>query len=146
MMKKFLVPVDGSEHSHKALLFACELAAKFGADLHIIHVPQNPAEDRVLTMGGAAIMVHADGEALERAGEAVLEAARITAQRAGVVTVSTELVSGDPTQEILKSAADCAADAIIIGSRGLGGFGSLLLGSVSHKVNHAAPCTCITVR
>jgi nucleotide-binding universal stress UspA family protein len=146
MMKKFLVPVDGSEHSQKALEFACELAEKFAATLLIIHVPQGQLEDRVMVMGGASIMVHADRNALEQAGRAVLEAAQRAAENAGVTAVSTELVAGEPAEEILKSAADSAADLIVIGSRGLGSFGSLLLGSVSTKVNHAAPCTCITVR
>ena len=37
-------------------------------------------------------------------------------------------------------------DAIVMGSRGLGDLESLLLGSVSHKVAHAAPCSCVIVR
>jgi nucleotide-binding universal stress UspA family protein len=35
---------------------------------------------------------------------------------------------------------------IVLGSRGLGNIGSLLLGSTSQKVNHLAPCTVVTVR
>ena len=80
MLQKILVAVDGSEYSKKALVFAGELAQKFDASLHIVHVPQESAANRV-----------------------------------------------------------------VIGSRGLGDFGGLLLGSVSHKVNHSASCTCITV-
>ncbi len=145
-MKRYLVPVDGSEHAQKALEFACQLAEKFDGDLHILHVPQGVAEDRVMIMGGASVMVHADRALLERAGRAVLEAAQGSAQKSGVEQVSTELRAGDPAQEIIKSAQESQADVIVIGSRGLGGFGSLVLGSVSHKVNHAAHCTCITVR
>ena len=84
-------------------------------------------------------------EQLEKAGRTLIEAAQEIAEDTLAGKVTTELRGGDPADEIVKSAEENASDCIVIGSRGLGNFGGLLLGSVSHKVNHSAPCTCITV-
>lgn len=145
MLQKILVAVDGSDDSKKALEFGCELADKFGGSLHIVHVPQGAAADRVMVLGGASVMIHAQRKDIEKAGRTLIEAARKIAAGRLPDRVTTELRGGDPADEIVKSAAENSSDCIVIGSRGLGGFGSLLLGSVSHKVNHSAPCTCITV-
>ena len=145
MLQKILVAVDGSEYSKKALEFACELAQKFDGSLHIVHVPQGCAADRVMVLGGASIMIHAGHEQIEKAGRKLIEAAQEIAEEKLPGNVSTELRGGDPAAEIVASAQETAADCVVIGSRGLDDFGGLLLGSVSHKVNHSAPCTCITV-
>jgi nucleotide-binding universal stress UspA family protein len=145
MLQKILVAVDGSEYSKKALEFACELAKKFDGSLHIVHVPQGAAADRVMVLGGASVMIHAGREQIEKAGHTLIEAAHEFAEDTLPGKVTTELRGGDPADEIVKSARKNASDCIVLGSRGLGDFGGLLLGSVSHKVNHSAPCTCITV-
>ena len=53
MLQKILVGVDGSEYSQKALELACQLTEKFNGSLHIVHVPQGAAADRVMVLGGA---------------------------------------------------------------------------------------------
>jgi nucleotide-binding universal stress UspA family protein len=145
MLEKILVAVDGSEYSQKALELACQLTEKFDGSLHILHVPQGAAADRVMVLGGASVMIHAGHEQIEKAGRTLIEAARKIAEESLSGKVTTELRGGDPADEIVKSAEENASDCIVLGSRGLGDFGGLLLGSVSHKVNHSAPCTCITV-
>ncbi|WP_180901977.1 universal stress protein [Martelella soudanensis] len=47
---------------------------------------------------------------------------------------------------ILDAIRERKVDTVVLGSRGLGDVAGLLLGSVSHKVTHLAPCTCIVVR
>jgi nucleotide-binding universal stress UspA family protein len=145
MLDNILVAVDGSEYSKKALEFAIELADKFSGRLRLVHVPQGVAADRVMVLGGASMMIHANHEQIEAAGRELVEAARKLAEEQLPGRVDTELRGGDPAAEIVASAEENEVDCIIIGSRGLGDFGGMLLGSVSHKVNHTAPCTCITV-
>jgi nucleotide-binding universal stress UspA family protein len=145
MLTKILVPVDGSEYSKKALELACELADKFDGSLHLVHVPQGAAADRVMVLGGAAVMIHADRAQIEAAGNTLIAAAEALAESRVPGRVTSELRAGDPAREIVRCAEDSESDCIVIGSRGLGDFGGLLLGSVSHKVNHTAPCTCVTV-
>ncbi len=55
-------------------------------------------------------------------------------------------MDGDPTSEILKYAEENDVDMIVLGSRGLGKLGMLMLGSVSHKVCNIAQRTCVTVK
>lgn len=145
MLQKILVAVDGSEYSKKALEFACELTEKFDGTLHIVHVPQGFAADRVMVLGGASIMIHAGHEQIEKAGRTLIDTASEIAERRLPGKVTTELRGGDPAAEIVASAKESESDCVVIGSRGLGDFGGLLLGSVSHKVNHSVPCTCTTV-
>lgn len=146
MLSKILVPIDGSKHSEKALQFACDVASKFDAAVHIVHVPQGIASDRVMVLGGASIVIHADKDEIEKAGRQLIDAATELAEKTVPGKVATQLRAGDPAAEIVDCAKEIGADCIVIGSRGLGDFAGLLLGSVSHKVCHAAPCTCITVR
>jgi len=146
MLNRILAAADGSEDSLKALEFACELATRFDAELHIVHVPQGTAADRVMVMGGASIMMHAPREQIEAAGRKLIDSAIEYTKKRGCDRVTTELRAGDPANELVESAKENDVDCIVIGSRGLGAFGSVMLGSVSHKVNNTAPCTCITVR
>jgi nucleotide-binding universal stress UspA family protein len=50
---------------------------------------------------------------------------------------------GPPAQVLLEAAED--ADMVVVGSRGLGGFAGLLLGSVARRVTHLAPCPVVVV-
>lgn len=146
MAKRLLVPVDGSEQSRKALEFACELARAMGHTLHLIHVAQSLPQDRVMVLGGAHVTIHASRQDLEQAGKDVLDACRKLAEQHGITDLETEVVAGDPAGRIVEAAGRLEADMVVMGSRGLGDLKGLVLGSVSHKVNHLAPCTCITVR
>ncbi len=146
MNKNILMPVDGSEHSRKALEFACELAAGFSGKVHIVHVAQALHQDKTLVLGGAAVTIRASPEELEKVGRKVLDAAKKVAAEHGCGDVEAELLVGDPAKMILKAAADRKADMIVMGSRGLSDFAGLMFGSVSSKVNQLAPCTCVSVR
>lgn len=83
---------------------------------------------------------------LRKIGEQILDRAKETAARKGIVEVQAELLDGDPTDCILKAVEQDRSDLIVMGMRGLGEVAGMLMGSVSYKVNHLARCTCITAR
>lgn len=146
MSKLILVPVDGSEHSKKAIEFAADWAKSHDGKLHLLHVPEPQTGDEVLVMGGASLTLHATREELEEVGNGILAAAADYAKEVGQSQVDTSLVIGDPAHKIVAKAEELGADMIVLGTRGLGEWKSLMLGSVSHKVMQLAHCTCVTVR
>ncbi len=122
MFQKIITPIDGSKDAQAALQLSADLATRFDAELLLLHVG-SPEEE----------------------GVALLHSALEQAKKSGVRQVGTCLEIGDPAGRILSRVTDDAADLIVMGSRGLGALDGLIMGSVSHKVFHLAPCSCITV-
>lgn len=84
-------------------------------------------------------------EFAERIRKSVWE--RVTAQLEGSGLKWTQVDrSGYPPDEIVDYAASIGAGLIVVGSRGLGEFKSLLLGSTSHRVSHLAGCNVLIVK
>ena len=146
MISKILIPVDGSEGSKKALELACEFGRKQDASLHVLHNAQPPPGKRVLALGAAAITVDANPETLEKAGKRVVNSAKDIAREHGFGKIAASVVGGDPSARIIDYARSKNIDMIVMGTRGLSDLSGLLMGSVSHKVSHLAPWTCVTVR
>lgn len=146
MISNILIPVDGSEHSKKALELGCDLAKKYGASVHLVHVTESPVREHTMALGGAALTLNASPDELKAAGSKAVEHATEYLQNHSVTNVTSEVTGGNPAHRIVESAKEVHADMIIMGSRGLSDLAGLLVGSVSHKVTNMAPCTCITVR
>jgi nucleotide-binding universal stress UspA family protein len=135
-----VVGVDGSEGSVEALRFALEEARIRGADLKAVnawHIP--PA---VYGAGWAPASV--DLDEYRKLAESALEKSLEDAGAAGSgVTVTSVLQEGQPA-DVLCAEAE-TADLLVVGSRGLGGFRGLLLGSVSQQCAHHARCPVVVV-
>jgi len=145
MLKKILLPVDGSGHAWRALDFASDLARQYGATLVILHVYGTGAPPPELREFVEA--EHLTGPDLPRQlAERVLDSAEERAREHGVESIERMVGRGEPARAILEVAKSVGADCIVMGSRGLGDLHGLLLGSVSHKVMQLAPMTCVSVR
>lgn len=147
MFGTIVCAVDGSEHSLRAARAAAELAARFAAKLIFLTVTKeikatNPVREymRLEQITGEPQYV------LDAAVERITERATDEAKAQGVANVRTEVRVGQPARTIVKVAKELDADALVLGSRGLGDLEGLLLGSVSHKVTTLAHCTCIVVK
>ncbi len=147
MFTSILVPVDGSKHAQKALSVACQLARQEeSCTLHLVHIPEELAHETTLVWGIGAIAIEASREEREEAGKQVINHAAEAAREQGATNIETVVGQGDPARTILSEARKRGIDAIVMGSRGLSDLQGFVVGSVSHKVSHAAECTVITVR
>jgi nucleotide-binding universal stress UspA family protein len=161
MIQTILTPIDGSAHAQAALELSIDLAAKYDAQIILLHVgirdgsaPEElyNAASRELEEAeksgqetGAQAYKSRHLQILEHMGRMLLRDAREQADSKDVKRVETIIDFGDPGKQILNYAKHRSADLIVMGSRGLGKLKELLLGSVSHKVFHLAPCSCVTV-
>lgn len=147
MFKTILVAVDGSKHATKAVDIAADLAQKYAARLLLLTVyKQVSPMETSHTLTKSAKELGASGSALREVGNDIVAAAAARARERGAENVETFVKRGHPSRTIVDFAKEKGADAIIMGSRGLGDIGGFLLGSVSHKVSSLAECTCITVK
>jgi nucleotide-binding universal stress UspA family protein len=132
-MKKILIATDGSPSAREAVTFGLELAAEQSAEATVVHVV--PAVDVVPTSGLG--MMGALPHPLSAYDRVPLEEASTRAAEEGI-RVQTELLAGNPVDEIVAFADSIDADLIVVGSRGHGAVASAFLGSVSLGVLHEA--------
>jgi len=134
-----VVGVDGSHRSFGAVRWAAQEAQRQGTSLKIVNVYEWdwPAGRR----GSADVLRE---WAAQRADETLDAAVEQAHDAAPTVTVERAAVHGDPVWILLDAAA--TASLVVVGNRGRGGFGSLLLGSVGQRLATHAPAPVVVVR
>jgi nucleotide-binding universal stress UspA family protein len=139
-MTGIAVGVDGSEHSQRSLEWAMREAAIRKMPLTVITV--HPVVAGFL---GGPVVLAADEPARDQARQGAQEAADKAAAASGdnPPSVTIRAISGFPAEELIEASRD--ADMLVVGSRGLGGFAQLLLGSVSSQVVHHAHCPVVVI-
>lgn len=148
MIKKILVPTDGSERAERAADFAMALAKATGASLLFLNVIDEVPPAYAYEMeSGAPIDVWAIDDLRQKYGEESVNRLKEKAAAAGV-TATTSVVDGHPWHEILAQAEKEGADHIVIGSHGRRALAAAVLGNVAVNVIHGAtvPVTVIPVR
>ncbi len=136
-----VVGVDGSELSQEAVRFAFEEAAWRGTELVAVHAWLYPTP---VGPGDILPLVY-DLDAFRDEEERVLaEAVAGWSERYPEVPVRRRLVRGSPGRALVEESR--TAQLVVVGARGRGALGGLLLGSVSHAVLHHAHCPLAIVR
>jgi universal stress protein A len=140
--KNILVPTDLSEGAEEALDYACEIATKFGATVHLLNVigiPTLGVPELGIALTSTMIdsMVRDNQEALEKLGESKRHLAHL-----GQLLLRT----GDARDSIVQVAKELGADLIVMGTHGRRGVTRALLGSVTEAIVRSAPCPVLTVR
>jgi len=134
MFARILVPTDFSAPSEAALAYGREIAERFDAALHLIHVTENP-------FLRAAVV---DRRSLDEAHLRWLQDRLTDADlRRGAVAIVEQ--SDEPDSEILRYAKSANIDLIVMGTHGRTGVARVVLGSVAEAVVRASSCLVLTV-
>ena len=139
-VRKLLVPVDFSDFSERALAVAADLAEKFGATLHLVHVYPAAAYVAPPLIAGP-VVVGQFREESQRVFDAFV--ARVKGELKAEIDAS--LQEGVPHVEIIRCATDVKADMIVMGTHGRTGLDHLLLGSVAERVVRGSTIPVLTV-
>ena len=136
MYRHILIPTDGSQLAHKAVVHGLSLAKAVGAKVTALTVeasfnPSDVPASRVNLMS-AAFEEYAR-HAREHAAS-ILNAVADDAQAAGVQCETVQLIQDHPYKAIIAAAKDKGCDLIVMASHGRGGIAAIVLGSVTAKV------------
>jgi nucleotide-binding universal stress UspA family protein len=142
-IQRILLPTDFSTYSATATHYACELATRFDAELHLLHTLEAHLASTPLFAMGLALpqYLHESRAAAEKALARVLDP-QWTAGRKIVPAV----VEGSRKVEIVRYARTQAIDLIVLATHGRSGLAQVILGGVAESVVRTAPCPVLTVR
>jgi len=141
-MSGIVVGIDGSHNASRALEWAMAEAATRKTPLTVITVNSVPAS----YWTGKPVPFAGDDEKvaeIRKAAEAKVEeiAASLGDSRPESVTVTA--LTGFPAETLIEASRD--SDLVVVGTRGGGGFATLMVGSVSHQVVHHSHCPVVVV-
>lgn len=135
-----VVGVDGSASATQAVLWAAKEADRRRAPLVLVHV-WTPIPVAPLHVGS---LVPYHDALVDQGGQWLREASAAAREAAPGVLTSTQLVSGSAAGQLIASSA--SAGLVVLGSRGLGGFAGLVVGSVAVSVATHGHCPVVVVR
>jgi nucleotide-binding universal stress UspA family protein len=137
-VQRIVVGVDGSNPSRRALRWAADQALRWGATLEAVMSVDDPLKNMWVPhdRSGPGI-VETTRKALERTARSVLG-------DSPEVKVELLAIEGPPAKALIEASEGC--DLLVVGSRGLGGFAGLVMGSVSLQCVSHAPCPVVVVR
>jgi nucleotide-binding universal stress UspA family protein len=143
-IKTILAPTDFSPHSERAVRYACALAERLGARLHLIHILSEiiPAGPDPLLMPVMPPQFYQENE--ERAKETLLSL--IKPEWGKPAAVVTAVRWGSPVDAMVDYSRELAIDLIVIATHGRTGLSHVLLGSVAERIVREAPCPVLTIR
>jgi nucleotide-binding universal stress UspA family protein len=143
-IRTILAPTDFSKHAEAALRYACGLAERFGARLHLLHVLSDIAPVGPDPMLAVVLPPEYYVESEQASHEALKTLLQPDWGRPG--SVETAVRWGAPAAEIVAFAASQAVDLIVIATHGRTGLSHVFLGSVAERIVREAPCPVLTIR
>lgn len=136
-MPRVVVGIDGSEQAERALHRAVEEARLRGADLTVVHVVSLP-----FNLADPILMPRPTEDELRSLGLELIDKA-LGDLAVDDLDVERIALVGHAAHQLCEAAQ--GADLLVVGSRGLGGFRGLLVGSVTHQVVGHARCPILVV-
>lgn len=141
-LKHILVPTDFSETSSVAAKHAHALALAFNADLHLMHVVENPyvSYDPMSFATPDDFFEQLEAQTRDRLVQLLAEWEPLHPH---VDIVTTR---GSAFLEIIRYAKEHSIDLIVLGAHGRGPIAHMLMGAVAEKIVRKAPCPVLTVQ
>lgn len=150
MLKRILVPIDGTDYSWRALDYAAGMAALSGGELIVVTVTRDgevPVGSAPLRSAEELAADSSDETAVMQIGNEVLDGAKTIMDAHPGIKCSYLLINGSHIASLINEAReeyDC--DVIVIGSRGMGAFKGFWKNSVSRSILNAAPVPVVVVK
>lgn len=141
MFEKILVAIDGSETGNKALKTAIMMAKQLKSKLTLINV----GKIIFFPDGMSVDSIDQVYKVMEEVGEELLNKGKLMAEAEGI-EAEVHYLEGDPASQIIHMEEEGNYKLIVIGSRGLGAFKEMMLGSVSHRVSQLSHCPVLIVK
>jgi len=143
MMRKslymnILVPLDGSKHSEKVLLHACDMAKNYRSRLILLYVVEKSIPINLLDRKEYLKILREFGN------KVLIKGKKITTQKG----IDSKIIvkEGNIASEVVKLAKKEQCNLIIVGSKGIGATARFFLGSVSSKLANNSPCSILIVK
>jgi nucleotide-binding universal stress UspA family protein len=138
---KILLATDGSEDAELAARVAADLTKRTAAELHLSH-----AWRPLPYYAYPSLVPEEYHPPYEEGAKKLLDEQVGRIERAGGTVAESHLVTGRPAEAIIELGEEIDAGLIVVGSRGHGPVGRLVMGSVSEGVVHHAHCPVLVVR
>ena len=144
--KNILYCTDFSESAKGALPFAIDLAKKYGATLHLVHVYQDPGHLAEFEISSNIKMDWI--RVAQSMGTEIEEKLKIFCAEIAQEVKSSQykMLRGKPYLEIVRYAKENAIDLIVLASHGLSGWEHVLFGSTAERVLRESPCHVLVIR
>jgi nucleotide-binding universal stress UspA family protein len=144
VMRKILLAFDGSDSSKRAVQYVIDFARMHGAtlDVHLINVQHEAV------LYGEYVndeMIDNMQQALLAKAREVLEWPAEQLKGAGIAQ-QTHALLGNVAEQVSIASKQLGCDTVVKGTRGLGSFSGMLLGSVATRVVHAVPVPVLLVK
>lgn len=143
-MRRLLIAYDGSDHAKRALQYVTDLARDTGMapEVHLVNVHHEPV---IYGEYFTAVMYDELNKSLIAKGHTVLDEAAAVLQAASL-KVETHVLIGNVAEQIADAVKRLGCDTVVMGTRGLGSFTGLVMGSVANRVIHEVSVPVLLVK
>ena len=143
-MRKVLVAFDGSESSKRALQYVIDFARDHASTLevHLLNVQHEPVLYGEYVTGE---IINQLQQSLQATASEILEWPADQLKAAGI-SYKVHTALGNVAAQVSEFADQLGCDTVVMGTRGLGSFSGMLLGSVATRVVHAVPVPVLLVK
>ena len=143
-MKKILIPIDGSDSSLEALVYAGSFASEFNITVYLMTVTE-PHHSIYDVYAEQVTLTQRVSEATTILNQRLSETEK-KAKKLGIPNIILRRCFGTPWEKIIEVAKKEAIDLILMGTHARTGIAHFLIGSVTEKVIRAAPCPVLVIR